>query len=58
MTRIVSLYGGPGTGKSTTAADLFAKFKRGVTFHEYGTDEESVQALFHAIEMKLVRDRG
>lgn len=27
MTTIVNLYGGPGTGKSTTAADLFALMK-------------------------------
>lgn len=27
MTKIINLYGGPGTGKSTTAAGLFAKMK-------------------------------
>jgi len=28
MTIIINLYGGPGTGKSTTSADLFAQLKR------------------------------
>jgi len=28
MLRRINLYGGPGTGKSTTASDLFAEFKR------------------------------
>lgn len=28
MTKIINLFGGPGTGKSTTASSLFSKFKR------------------------------
>lgn len=28
MTRIINLYGGPGTGKSTLAADVYARLKR------------------------------
>lgn len=32
---VINLYGGPGTGKSTTAADLFAKFKKEGYLVEY-----------------------
>ena len=42
-TKIVNLYGGPGTGKSTTAAALFAEMKiRGVNceyIQEYAKDK-------------------
>lgn len=42
-TRVVNLYGGPGTGKSTTAAALFAELKfRGVNceyIQEYAKDK-------------------
>lgn len=35
MTLIVNLYGGPGTGKSTTAAGLFYKLKEAGINSEY-----------------------
>ena len=35
MTKVVNLFGGPGTGKSTTAADLFAQLKKRGVNAEY-----------------------
>ena len=52
MTLVVNLFAGPGTGKSTTAADVFSRLKRaGVNaelVHEYAKDltwEERTNAL-------------
>ena len=62
MTRVVNLYGGPGTGKSTTAAALFAEMKyRGVNCEyiqeyakdkawEFGTNHLGVPKVFQAQE--------
>lgn len=61
-TKVVNLYGGPGTGKSTTAAALFSELKfRGVNCEyvqeyakdkawEFGTDHLGVPKVFQAQE--------
>lgn len=61
-TKIVSMYGGPGTGKSTTAAALFAELKfRGVNCEyiqeyakdkawEFGTNHLGIPKVFQAQE--------
>lgn len=61
-TKIVNLYGGPGTGKSTTAAALFAELKyRGVNCEyvqeyakdkawEFGTQHNGIPKVFQAQE--------
>ena len=62
MTKVVNLYGGPGTGKSTTAGALFAEMKyRGVNCEyiqeyakdkawEFGTNHLGVPKVFQAQE--------
>jgi hypothetical protein len=61
-TKVINLYGGPGTGKSTTAAALFAELKfRGVNSEyvqeyakdkawEFGTNHLGVPKVFQAQE--------
>jgi nicotinamide riboside kinase len=41
--RRINLYGGPGTGKSTTASDLFAEFKRMCVDSSVDTQFELIQ---------------
>jgi len=62
MTKIINLYGGPGTGKSTTASAVFAELKfRGVNCEyvqeyakdkawEFGTNHLGVPKVFQAQE--------
>lgn len=62
MTKVVNMYGGPGTGKSTTAGALFAELKyRGVNCEyvqeyakdkawEFGTNHLGVPKVFQAQE--------
>lgn len=62
MTKVINLYGGPGTGKSTTAAAVFAELKfRGVNCEyvqeyakdkawEFGTNHLGVPKVFQAQE--------
>jgi nicotinamide riboside kinase len=41
--RRINLYGGPGTGKTTTASDLFAELKRGTVSNKIDVQLELVQ---------------
>jgi hypothetical protein len=62
MTKVINMYGGPGTGKSTTAAGVFAELKqRGVNCEyvqeyakdkawEFGTNHLGVPKVFQAQE--------
>jgi nicotinamide riboside kinase len=62
MTKVINLYGGPGTGKSTTAAAVFAELKfRGVNCEyvqeyakdkawEFGTNHLGIPKVFQAQE--------
>ncbi len=62
MTRVINLYGGPGTGKSTTAGAMFAELKfRGINCEyiqeyakdkawEFGTNHLGVPKVFQAQE--------